>query len=194
MELTPDEYKVSANLAIGKSDVQAYKDAMQCSIETANGNASAYMQRHPIVRQTAIQFIMKRADLTIDKALDVVAGGMQAEYVNKYGKQVDYANRLEASKVLLKLHGELREGTQVNIDNREQTAVILDPSGIAQLDGTLGHMDKIIKKVDNAIDIGKVDVVEDAIYIKEEPSNGTSKPAPDQASKQDKVGKVVDDA
>lgn len=91
----------------GKPDYQAYQVATGCSEQNAIKNASTYMSQHPEVKKRCIAILEGRQDLTRDKALDVIARGLQAKSIGKYGEQQEYVSQLESAKLLLRLYGEL---------------------------------------------------------------------------------------
>jgi hypothetical protein len=107
---------------------------MGCDINSAKGNAHNYLEKHPQIRQRAIDIIQQQAGLTLQDALDVVKQGMKADYTGKYGTQADYVARLEASKVLLRLYGELTEGqTKSQTLIQSNTYNIINDIGIDKL-------------------------------------------------------------
>lgn len=133
--------KMVSAILKGQPDYKAYQIGMNCSEDNAKKHASEYMMRHPEVKQKAIDIIAKREDLSIDKALDVVSHNMRASSVGKYGEQADHVARLEAAKVLLRLHGELKEGqTQTQTVNQINIVNEIPIDKLRQLIDEVKHM------------------------------------------------------
>jgi hypothetical protein len=125
---------VAIELAKNKPDYKAYQAITGCDIKSAKANASGWMKDHPEAKLKAIDIIQRRADLSLDKALDVVRDGMNADYISKYGKQADYVARLEASKVLLRLYGELGDTQTKSLTlSQHNTYNIVNDIGIDKL-------------------------------------------------------------
>jgi hypothetical protein len=111
---------IEAEILKGKSDREAYQEAFHCSEANARGNASNYIKANPNIKFNCIQILEKRADLTIDKALDAIQRGLTASNEGKFGTHSEYATQLESAKLLLRLYGELSDKpTQsINVDAR----------------------------------------------------------------------------
>jgi hypothetical protein len=139
-----DDERIAIELAKGKSDIKAYQAIKGCSYDVAHSNASAYMQANPQVRQKAIDLVEKIAGLTLKDALAGVKDGLGSTYVNRYGEQPDNATRLEATKLLLKLHGELQEKntSDIHIDNRS-VHIELSPEYLHMLNSVMDRFDRM---------------------------------------------------
>jgi hypothetical protein len=143
------EERIAIELAKGKPDYKAYQAITGCDILSAKANASTYLQEHPEVRKRAIDIISKREDLSLDKALNVLAEGMQATNTGKYGTYTEWTARLENAKVLLKLYNELsdRPSSDIHIDNRS-IHIELNKDYIDTLNKTLDRFDSMMKEED----------------------------------------------
>ena len=112
----------------GKPDYRAYAIAMNCDDDNAMKNASSYMVKHPEVKQRCITLLEKRLDLTRDKALDTISRALTATNEGKYGKVNEWASQLEASKLLLRLYGELdiNDTKTLNVSQYNQYNIVND--------------------------------------------------------------------
>lgn len=117
--ITKDEL-IAQGLAQGKTQEQAYKMAFPLvTDDSARSGASRYIDKKPAIRQRAIDIVEQASGLTLMDALRGVKEGLSSTYTNKFGVQSDNATRLEATKLLLRIHGELKEhDTHTLIDNR----------------------------------------------------------------------------
>lgn len=141
------EINMARELAKHKPDYKAYQDVFACSKESAEANASKWLQEHPQVRQRAIEIVEKEAGLTLKDALQGVKEGLQATYTNKYGKQIDYSTRHEYIKTLLRLHNELKDTNDINIDNR-QIYLEIDKAYIEDTNKLLDRFNKMMSEPD----------------------------------------------
>jgi hypothetical protein len=144
------QLNIANALAEGKTDVEAYRSGMACLKSTAEGNASKYLKEHPEIRQKAYDLVQTSIGMTLPEVLEVVRQGTEAYYENKEGKQLpDFTNRLEAAKLLLRLHNELQDKptSDIHIDNRS-VHIELSPDYIHMLNSTLDRFDRMNKEPD----------------------------------------------
>jgi hypothetical protein len=161
-----NEEKIAIELAKNKPDYKAYQAVMGCNIESAQANAGKWMEAHPQVKKRAIEIVQNTLGMTLKEVIDVVKDGMSATYVNRYGQQIDWTNRHEAAKTLLRLHGELKDKDQadIHIDNRSVN-ISLTPEYMDMVKQVLNRFDKMKEEAD-VID-GEI------VTSKSKDSNGT---------------------
>jgi hypothetical protein len=125
---------IATEILKGKPDYKAFAVAMQCDDDYAKGNASNYLKAHPEIKAKCIALLEKRADLTRDKALDVISRGLQAKSIGKYGEQQEYVAQLESAKLLLRLYGELGDTQTKSLTlSQHNTYNIVNDIGIDKL-------------------------------------------------------------
>lgn len=167
--LSHKEEIIASELAKGASNKQAYMKAYpKVTITSADAGASRYMKEHPQVVLRAIDLVRTTTKMTLPEVLDVVAKGTEAYYENKEGKQLpDFTNRLEASKLLLRLHGELQDRDTKTHNLTQLNVNIVNDIGIDKLRQLIQEVKDMESKEDDVMS-GEV------IDIQKEGSPGTN--------------------
>ena len=118
MSSVKDEIIAQA-LAQGLSNKDAYKKGYPLVTDTsAEACSTRYLDKHPEVRQRAIDIVQEASGLTLMDALNGVKEGLASTVTNKFGTFNDNTTRLEATKLLLRIHNELSDRPTIAIDNR----------------------------------------------------------------------------
>ena len=158
---------VAQALAIGKSQTQAFQLAYPDSaLNSSRTHSTKYLQDKPQVIERAIDIVRQSAKSNLRSVIKKVEQKLEAQ--RPYGKDNilhdDNSSQLEATKILLKLHGELRDDERGETNN---TLVInADPkelSGILDRLDRITHSEDIIEAEVISVDYSKEDQVSSSV-------------------------------